>query len=98
MTMTIYGNVPHSSKSVVISDDAAKLAGLDFDVDLKPDEPTLALRTLAAAFITACEDYPEIVVSLSELDLVQKSMQSILAVAILIRERAVEAYTHTTDD
>jgi hypothetical protein len=54
MTMTIYGNVPHSNAEINITPKAAELANIGFNP--AADEKILALKTLAAAFHTLCDE------------------------------------------
>lgn len=54
MTMTIYGNAPYSNASIDITPKAAELANIGFNPS--QDEKILALKTLAAAFHTLCDE------------------------------------------
>jgi hypothetical protein len=56
MTMSVYGNMPHSSESVEISERAAGVVELAADND---DLLAMKLKTLAAAFITVCDEIAE---------------------------------------
>lgn len=54
MTMTIYARGPHSDASIEITPVAAELANIGFNPS--HDEKILALKTLAAAFHTLCDE------------------------------------------
>ncbi|MEJ2124315.1 MAG: hypothetical protein P8Y47_05750 [Alphaproteobacteria bacterium] len=90
MTMTIYGNVPHSDKSVVITDDAAKLANMGFNPN--NDETILALKTLAAAFHTLCNEIAEDNVACArEAAIARTQMQTAAMFAVQARARAFKS-------
>lgn len=54
MTLSIYGDMPHAEGSIGITPKAAELANIGFNP--AQDEKIMALKTLAAAFHTLCDE------------------------------------------
>jgi hypothetical protein len=81
--------MPHSNKSVEISDDAATLANMSCNPT--QDEIILALKTLAAAFHTLCFDIAaECPASAREAAIARTQMQTAALFAVQARARSFE--------